>query len=46
MPWYGFLLAKGSYIKWFDSDDIMLEKHLEIAHQTIVKNNLDFCSDD
>jgi glycosyltransferase involved in cell wall biosynthesis len=39
---YGFLHAKGSYIKWFDSDDIMLEKHLEIAHQTIVKNNLDF----
>lgn len=39
---FGFLQAKGSYIKWFDSDDIMLPKHLEIAYQTIVNNKLDF----
>ncbi|RBN50311.1 glycosyltransferase family 2 protein [Flavobacterium psychrolimnae] len=39
---YGFLQAIGSYIKWFDSDDIMLPKHLEIAYHTILKNKLDF----
>lgn len=39
---YGFQQAKGSYIKWFDSDDIMLPKHLETAYETIVKNKLDF----
>ena len=39
---YGFLQATGSYIKWFDSDDIMLTKHLEISYKTIVNNKLDF----
>ncbi len=39
---YGFLQTSGSYIKWFDSDDIMLPNHLEIAYETIVKNKLDF----
>jgi glycosyltransferase involved in cell wall biosynthesis len=39
---YGFLQAKGSYIKWFDSDDLMLPKHLEITYETIVENKLDF----
>lgn len=39
---YGFLQASGSYIKWFDSDDIMLPKHLEIAYQTIINDKLDF----
>jgi len=39
---YGFLQANGSYIKWFDSDDLMLPKHLEIAYETIVENKLDF----
>jgi len=39
---YGFLQAKGTYIKWFDSDDIMLSNHLEIAFKTIVINKLDF----
>lgn len=27
---YGFSLAKGEYFQWFDSDDIMLPKHLEL----------------
>lgn len=39
---YGFLQTSGSYVKWFDSDDIMLPNHLEIAYETIVKNKLDF----
>lgn len=39
---YGFLKAKGFYIKWFDSDDIMLPNHLETAYKTIVTNKLDF----
>ncbi|TDE28050.1 glycosyltransferase family 2 protein [Flavobacterium ranwuense] len=39
---YGFLQAKGSYIKWFDSDDIMLPNHLETACRIIILNRLDF----
>lgn len=43
---YGFLQATGSYIKWFDSDYIMLQKHLEISYETIIKNELDFVASD
>jgi glycosyltransferase involved in cell wall biosynthesis len=39
---FGFLQATGEYIKWFDSDDIMLPTHLEIAYENIVANKLDF----
>jgi glycosyltransferase involved in cell wall biosynthesis len=39
---YGFLKASGDFIKWFDSDDIMLPNHLSIAYHTLVGHNLDF----
>lgn len=39
---YGFLQSTGSYIKWFDSDDIMLPNHLEVAYETLIEDNLDF----
>jgi glycosyltransferase involved in cell wall biosynthesis len=39
---FGFLKASGAYIKWFDSDDIMLPEHLSVAYNTLVENNLDF----
>lgn len=39
---YGFKKTNGNYIKWFDSDDIMLPHHLEIAYQTLIENKLDF----
>ncbi|MFG6687632.1 glycosyltransferase family 2 protein [Mariniflexile sp. HNIBRBA6329] len=39
---YGFLQSLGLYIKWFDSDDIMLPKHLDIAYKTLVDEGLDF----
>lgn len=39
---FGFKKASASYIKWFDSDDIMLPNHLEIAYKTLIDNNLDF----
>lgn len=39
---FGFLQASGDYVKWFDSDDIMLPNHLEIAVSTLVENKLDF----
>jgi len=39
---FGFLKAKGSYIKWFDCDDIMLPAHLEMVYEALLKNNLDF----
>ncbi|MGZ0017458.1 glycosyltransferase family 2 protein [Yeosuana sp. AK3] len=39
---YGFLQAKGLFIKWFDSDDIMLPYHLEVSYNTLIKNKLDF----
>jgi glycosyltransferase involved in cell wall biosynthesis len=39
---FGFLQTTGEYIKWFDSDDIMLPTHLEVAYKSIVTNKLDF----
>jgi glycosyltransferase involved in cell wall biosynthesis len=39
---YGFTQSKGAFVKWFDSDDLMLECHLEIAYATLVENKLDF----
>jgi glycosyltransferase involved in cell wall biosynthesis len=34
---FGARLAKGDYINWFDSDDLMMPNHLEEAAQTILK---------
>lgn len=39
---YGFTLSKGDYIKFFDSDDVMLPTHLEESITTLVKNHYDF----
>jgi glycosyltransferase involved in cell wall biosynthesis len=39
---FGFTKSSASYIKWFDSDDIMLPNHLEVSHTTLIKNELDF----
>ena len=39
---FGFLQARGTCIKWFDSDDIMLPNHLETSYKTLIENNLDF----
>ncbi|WMI65823.1 glycosyltransferase family 2 protein [Aestuariibaculum sp. YM273] len=39
---YGFLKSNGQYIKWFDSDDIMLPEHLEISYNAIITKSLDF----
>lgn len=39
---YGFELSNGELIKWFDSDDIMLPKHIEIAYRSLLNNKLDF----
>jgi glycosyltransferase involved in cell wall biosynthesis len=39
---YGFEVSKGNLIKWFDSDDIMLPNHLEIACNKLVNEKLDF----
>lgn len=39
---HGFNQSCGKYIKWFDSDDIMLQNHLEVAYKAITENNLDF----
>lgn len=39
---FGFSKSSAQYIKWFDSDDIMLPNHLEESYQTLVNNNLDF----
>lgn len=43
---YGFELSKGEYIKWFDSDDIMLPEHLEVLVFTLQQNNVDFVVSD
>jgi glycosyltransferase involved in cell wall biosynthesis len=39
---YGFSKSTASHIKWFDSDDIMLPNHLEIAYKTLVDKHLGF----
>jgi glycosyltransferase involved in cell wall biosynthesis len=39
---YGFEVSNGELIKWFDSDDIMLPNHLEIAYTKLVNDKLDF----
>jgi glycosyltransferase involved in cell wall biosynthesis len=39
---YGFSKTKGKFIKWFDSDDIMLPNHLEIAYKIIASKDVDF----
>lgn len=44
---YGFKLAKGEYINWFDSDDLMVENRLELMMNKFFDNpNLDFCLSD
>lgn len=39
---FGFEKSKGAYIKWFDSDDLMLKNHLEVVIGELSKNDLDF----
>lgn len=39
---FGFTKSTAQLIKWFDSDDIMLWNHLDIAYQTLIEKNLDF----
>ena len=39
---FGFTKSTAPLIKWFDSDDIMLFNHLDIAYQTLIEKNLDF----
>jgi len=39
---YGFGLATGDFVKWFDSDDIMVPEHLEILLEALLLNKVDF----
>jgi glycosyltransferase involved in cell wall biosynthesis len=39
---YGFTKSTAPFVKWFDSDDIMLSNHLDIAYQTLIEKDLDF----
>lgn len=43
---YGYLKSKGELIKWFDSDDLMHPKLLEVQVKDILKNKtqLTFCN--
>lgn len=43
---FGFLQATGEYIKWFDSDDLMLSHHLELVYHTLIRENADFVISD
>lgn len=36
---YGFDISKGEYINWFDSDDVMLPKKLELQLNELLINN-------
>ncbi|TXK72831.1 glycosyltransferase family 2 protein [Mesonia sp. K4-1] len=39
---YGFKLSKGEYIQWFDSDDLMLPKKIDIKLKALQRNKVDF----
>lgn len=39
---YGYSLSKGEYIKFFDSDDVMLSTHLETSVEVLENGNYDF----
>ncbi|MFV8373863.1 glycosyltransferase family 2 protein [Flavobacterium sp. LB1P71] len=39
---FGFTKSSAAHIKWFDSDDIMLPYHLEVAYKMLVDSKLDF----
>jgi glycosyltransferase involved in cell wall biosynthesis len=39
---FGFTKSIAATIKWFDSDDIMLPDHLNMAYQTLIEQDLDF----
>jgi len=43
---HGFELSKGEYINWFDSDDLMMETHVEILLFKLQKTNADFAVGD
>ncbi|MBE7639220.1 glycosyltransferase [Salegentibacter sp. BLCTC] len=38
---YGYNLAKGEFIKWFDSDDLMASNFLNIQYKDITNTNYD-----
>ena len=39
---YGLQLAKGTYINWFDSDDLMKENFLSLKVETLEREQADF----
>lgn len=39
---YGYSLSKGAYVKFFDSDDVMLPTHLETSINVLEQGNYDF----
>lgn len=39
---YGFEISKGLYVKWFDSDDIMLPEHIAILVSALQNETVDF----
>ncbi|WP_431158317.1 glycosyltransferase family 2 protein [Winogradskyella poriferorum] len=42
---FGYEMSKGQFINWFDSDDIMHPKFLEIRITRLIEDkNLDFCA--
>jgi glycosyltransferase involved in cell wall biosynthesis len=43
---YGFELSKGEIVKWFDSDDLMLDIHLEKVLNELLTRSVDFVISD
>ncbi|AWH72880.1 glycosyltransferase family 2 protein [Dokdonia sp. Dokd-P16] len=39
---YGYTLSNGDYVKFFDSDDVMLPEHLEISMKVLLEGKYDF----
>lgn len=43
---YGFELSTGEFIQWFDSDDIMVQDHIECLVKGIQQHSVDFAVGD
>ncbi|GGD14944.1 glycosyltransferase family 2 protein [Flavobacterium orientale] len=39
---YGFEKSKGAFVNWFDSDDLMVDRKLEVQLNKLLTDNLDF----
>lgn len=39
---FGFKKSSGAFVIWFDSDDIMVDNHIQLKFENIITSNVDF----